>query len=209
MISSAPEFQKDWFTCPYCMKHARMSWSLVHRESDVPGIGEPRDLHIASCWLCRKYSVWYDGKLIQPQAPAVEPPNPDLAEDIQKDYLEAASIHAASPRGAAALLRLCVQKLCTQLGQPGKNLDEDIGSLVKNGLSVQIQQALDILRVTGNQAVHPGEMQLDDDAETARSLFVYINLIAESLISQPKRIQEQYQKLPQAKLEAIEKRDRL
>ena len=134
--------------------------------------------------------------------------NADLPEHIQKDYEEAKSILHLSPRGAAALLRLCVQQICISLGEPGQNLNKDIGSLVKNGLSIEVQRALDIVRVIGNNAVHPGALDLKDDKETVKSLLLLVNLIADSLISLPKRVGEMYDSLPQGAIEAIENRDK-
>ena len=130
-----------------------------------------------------------------------------MDDDIKLDFLEAAKIVDLSPRGAAALLRLCVQKICIQLGEPGKNIDTDIGSLVKKGLEPAVQQALDIVRVIGNEAVHPGQIDLRDDRDTALKLFRLINIIAEAMISRPKQIAELYGSLPPTKLQAIEKRD--
>jgi len=130
-----------------------------------------------------------------------------MPEDIRADFNEAREIFFLSPRGAAALLRLAVQKLCIVLGESGKNINDDIASLVKKGLSVQIQQALDIVRVIGNDAVHPGQIDLNDDPATAESLFELVNLIIEEKISEPKRLKEMYDKLPATKRDAIAKRD--
>ena len=80
--------------------------------------------------------------------------------DIKDDFVEAASILNASPRGSAALSRLIVQKLMSYLGGQGKDINANIAYLVKNGLEPEIQKALDIVRVTGNSAVHPGELAL-------------------------------------------------
>ena len=134
-------------------------------------------------------------------------PNRDLPEDIQRDFREAQAIRALSPRGAAALLRLCIQKLCIHLGEQGKNLNQDIGALVKKGLSPRIQQALDIVRVIGNEAVHPGTIDLEDDVDTTSTLLVLVNRIADALITQPKEEREWYDSLPESKRQAIERRD--
>jgi hypothetical protein len=130
-----------------------------------------------------------------------------MPEDIQKDYAEARSIAAISPRGAAALLRLSIQKLCKHLGEAGQNINTDIGNLVQKGLPVQIQQALDSVRISGNNAVHPGDMQLDEDPETVAHLFTMVNLIIENQITQPKGVADFFKKLPPNSVAAIEKRD--
>ena len=145
--------------------------------------------------------------MVFPKSRVAPPPNADLPDHIRSDYEEASAILSASPRGAAALLRLCIQKVCKHLGEKGRNIDADIASLVKKGLPPSLQQAFDILRVTGNEAVHPGEMDLRDDEETAAGLFSLVNIIAEKMISEPNRIGAIYKKLPEGKLQAIEKRD--
>eukprot|EP01031_Cornospumella_fuschlensis_P049643 gene49643-60771_t len=83
------------------------------------------------------------------------PPNPDLPENVLSIYNEAANIVNSSPRGALALLRLAIQELCINLGESGKDLNKDIGNLVSKGLLPDVQKALDVVRVIGNNAVHP------------------------------------------------------
>jgi hypothetical protein len=134
-------------------------------------------------------------------------PNVDLPQDIRQDYLEAREIASLSPRGAAALLRLCIQKLCIHMGEPGKDLNKDIGALVKKGLNPAIQKSLDIVRVIGNESVHPGALDLRDDAQTINRLFILINIIADALITQPKMIEETYGIIPEGKRNGIEQRD--
>ena len=130
-----------------------------------------------------------------------------MPPNIQADFEEARSIFPLSPRGAAALLRLAVQKLCAHLGEKGKNIDDDIAALVSKGLPVPIQQALDAVRVIGNDAVHPGQIVLNDERDTAESLFFLVNFIVENRISQPKHIADVYGRLPQPKRDAIERRN--
>lgn len=131
-----------------------------------------------------------------------------MPEDVLEDYEEARDIVGRSSKGAAALLRLAIQKLCKHLGEPGKNINDDIAALVKKGLPVMIQQALDSVRVVGNEAVHPGTIDLDDSPEIAQKLFVFINVIVDDRISKPKLIGQYYNTvLPQEKRNAIDLRD--
>jgi len=70
-----------------------------------------------------------------------------------------------------------------------------------------IQKSLDIVRVTGNDAVHPGQIDTDDP-ETVNQLFGLVNVIVDSMISVPKKIEGIYESLPEDKLKGIEKRDK-
>ena len=56
-------------------------------------------------------------------------------------------------------------------------------------------------------AVHPGQIDVDNE-ETVSVLFELVNLIAEHLISMPKRIGKVYSSLPQSAIEGIENRDK-
>jgi hypothetical protein len=134
-------------------------------------------------------------------------PHPEMPEDVKEDFDEARGIVTKSPKGAAALLRLAVQRLTVHLGEKGKNLDDDIASLVKKGLPPMLQKAWDAVRVLGNQAVHPGEIDLNDTPETAQALFGIVNMIVAKMIAEPKELDALYDTLPKGKLEAIEKRD--
>jgi hypothetical protein len=159
------------------------------------------------CSHCNEWSYWYEGRMIVPCEAPVPPAHVDLPTECLADYVEARSIVAVSPKAAAALLRLAVQKLMVVLGENGKNINNDIGALVGKGLPVQVQQALDFCRVVGNNAVHPGEINIDDTPEIAHNLFSMINYIVEDRISRPKQIQSLYDKLPDSARKAIEKRD--
>src|SRR5216683_5193804 len=120
------------------------------------------------------------------------PPSSDMPEDIARDFDEARDIFNRSSRASAALLRLALQKLCIHLGQSGKNLNNDIAALVQSGLSIKIQQSLDIVRVIGNNAVHPGEIDLNDNKDTVLALFDIINFIVDEMISRPNKIDRIY-----------------
>ncbi|WP_290885076.1 DUF4145 domain-containing protein [Hoeflea sp.] len=165
------------------------------------------NVNVAECYNCKDISIWIFDRLVYPQRGEAPQANPDLPEDVRRDYDEASTILDHSPRGAAALIRLGIQKLCKELGQPGENINADIKALVAGGLDPRVQKALDAVRVIGNNAVHPGQIDLRDDRATAESLFRLMNLIAEKLISEPKHVDEVYASLPAGALDAIEKRD--
>lgn len=166
------------------------------------------NIWFSTCYHCGKVSVWVHDALLWPAQHGAPAPNPDLPDDVKADYDEAGLIVTKSPRGAAALLRLAIQKLLKHLGGSGDNLNKDIGGLVERGLDARIQQALDIVRVIGNNAVHPGQIDLLDDQSAALELFGLINLIADSMITQPAKIGKLYSRLPASAREQIENRDK-
>jgi hypothetical protein len=146
------------------------------------------NVSLSECFNCNEIAIWIYDRLVWPRRGQAPLPNPDLPDDTRGDYEEASTILDLSPRGAAALLRLSIQKLCKHLGQGGANINADIAGLVKKGLDVRVQQALDVVRVIGNNAVHPGHIDLRDDRATAEKLFALVNLIAEIMISQPRHV---------------------
>jgi len=150
------------------------------------------NLSIATCKSCGNYSLWVDKEMVFPREVPIEPPSDDLSEEIKSIYNEASKIFLDSPRGSTALLRLALQMLLKQIGKEGKNINNDIKELVESGLSSKIQKALDVLRVVGNNAVHPGQINLDDNGEVALKLFKILNIIADEMITKPKEIDTLY-----------------
>jgi hypothetical protein len=160
------------------------------------------------CIHCKSMSIWHKEQMIVPDGGSAPKPHCDMPEDLQSDFNEARSIAAKSPRGAAALLRLVIQKLMVDLGESGKDINADIGNLVKKGLSPLVQKALDTVRVVGNECVHPGTMDLKDDRETAQALLQLVNIIIEEMITKPNAVAALYSSLPKPKRDAITVRDK-
>ena len=165
------------------------------------------NIHVSKCFSCGEIAIWKFKSILHPVTRHEVEPNADLPEDIRQDFEEARTILDLSPRGAAALLRLCIQKLCMHLGKPGKSIDADIASLVKDGLDGRVQRALDVVRVIGNESVHPGTIDMKDNREIAAKLFELVNHIAHDRITRPKEIDALYASLPREKLDGIAKRD--
>ena len=196
--SFSPKYHSNKFYCPYCYVYAHHKWGPagVYRGEFIQlNIGR-EDVEVSVCACCSRPSFWLSEKLIYPSIRAFPPANSDLDDNIRQIYDEAGAIAGQSPRAACALLRLAAEMLLEQLGNTG-SLNENIQKLVQNGLNERIQQSLDIVRVTGNHAIHPGKIEPDDITNT-QTLFDLINLIADALITQPKRVQAIYDNIPEA-----------
>jgi len=122
------------------------------------------------------------------KANKIPEPNEELNKDIKKIYNEAAAIFKLSPRASSALLRLCLEELLIQIEIPGKTLNERIGNLIDKRVDVYIRKACDLVRVHGNDAIHPREINMKDDDKIARRLFWLINKIAIVEITEKKEI---------------------
>lgn len=206
----APQSGLKAFTCPHCGVLARQ-YHFYSKQDLMKWVPDVRDaalfsMRYSQCEHCKKICLWRFEQMVYPNRGNAPVPNPDMSEDVKNDYEEAASIYTQSPRGAAALLRLAIQKLCVALGGKGKNINDDIKTLVANGLPEKVQKSLDVVRVIGNNAVHPGQIDTDDP-EVAGKLFVLLNIITEYMISMPTRIDNMYSELPEGATDAIEKRD--
>lgn len=145
--------------------------------------------------------------MVYPGVTAAPMPHEDMPDTVRQDYEEARQIASISPRAAAALLRLCIEKLCIALNAEGTNINAQIAYLVRQGLPPRIAQAMDVVRVTGNNAVHPGQMDDEDISGVSATLFTLVNIIVEDRITRPQMVDDIYASLPQSALAAIERRD--
>lgn len=213
-----PALKEKAFHCPHCQVLSKQQWTDAVRfvytyrnpnSTSREGTFNGTNLIAgAMCDHCNQISIWNGATMIYPQKGNVEVANQDLPQDILELYNEAGSVINISPKSAAALLRLSLQRLCKHLGEKGKNINDDIKSLVKKGLSIEVQQALDIVRVTGNYAVHPGEINFDDQPEHSIALFSLINFIAQHFITHPKMVAGMYSALPEKDRVNISNRDK-
>lgn len=208
-----PEKDQNKYTCPHCNTLSQMQCDKHHFDSDkyrtrMNELLISNELTIHRCQCCGKKILWIDDTYIYPDMVSEEA-NPDMPNSVKQLYNEAALISNKSPRAACALLRLAVDKLCLELGETDRDINKNIGALVKRGLSQDVQQALDIVRVVGNKAVHPGQIAFDvDDYATATMLMHLLNMIVTRMISEPNEINCLYQGLPESVKKSIENRDK-
>jgi hypothetical protein len=201
-----PKYDAKSFDCPHCGVYAQQDWLGLNQLPETI-YKQTHWIEITQCMHCKEHTVWDQHKLVYPISSIAPQQSPDMPEEVAADYYEARAVLAFSPRSSAALLRLALEQLCIHLELPGKNLNERIAAMVKEGLSPKVQRALDIVRVIGNNAVHPGSIDLKDDQQTALLLFELINVIVEQMITIPRMIDETYEALPQGAREQIEMRD--
>lgn len=214
----APIGPTSGFVCPYpdCRLFAVHHWGTAEsltvqlgRNSSTQRMVGSTLIVCSRCEACTQEIVFVDGRMVQPEVSEAPAPANDLPAELADDYEEAQRVLPVSPRGSAALLRLLVQKLLPLIGAQQDDINKMIGELVQKGtISKAIQQALDSVRVIGNEAVHPGTMDLKDDRQTAASLFNLINFIVEKAITEPKEVDAIFAGLPSGKLAGIVNRDK-
>ena len=209
-----PKIDLTCYTCPHCNTISQMQRDIhFFRDDDNNNTNVLNYdminnlLTIHRCQCCGKKILWIGDEYIYPDIVAEEA-NSDMPESVKQLYNEAGLIYNKSPRAACALLRLAIERLCNELGEKG-DINRNIGALVEKGLPKSVQQALDVVRVVGNKAVHPGQISFDVDVkETATMLMHLINIIVQRMISEPKEIDSLYQELPESVKQSIEKRDK-
>ncbi len=212
----APQIRSNGFNCPNCTAWAHQQWAThVYYTRADSGNVILKEYDISQCSRCGKIALWHRAAMIVPTASGAPPASPDMPADVATTYNEARNVFNLSPRASAALLRLSIEQLCHHLLPKKPDLNDAIAELVARtkqgedrGIPPAIQKALDTVRVIGNHAVHPGEIQLNDDPPTASKLFNLVNHIVEYTITIPKELTAAYDEhVPDGAKAAIEKRD--
>ena len=209
IFEKSPQFIEENFNCPHCNVLAYQNWAQVFCQ---PGrLITIKNLNITFCQNCSEYSLWKDGKMIYPIVSTVPLPNNDMPDNVKEIYKEARQIQQFSPRAAAALLRVALEKLTAHLGENSGNLNTRIGNLNKKGLPGKVINSLDIVRINSNEGgSHAGQIDLtgNDDSDIVDKLFFLVNFIVEKTITENEQIKDMFQKLPEDKKRGIANRDK-
>lgn len=195
-----PWFKGEGYHCPHCGVFAHQHWYDVTLEDDSEKSTSSAGavLSVSTCEKCSNFALWIDGNIIYPVSGKAPLPLEDMPGEIKKEFLEARSILDASPRSATALLRSALEKLISHLGEK-EDIIDNIENLKNRGLDAKFQQALHSVRMIGEEAVNPGQIDPGDDEDTALILFNLTNLIVDTLITQPRMVDEILEKLPGSK----------
>ncbi|NNA49767.1 MULTISPECIES: DUF4145 domain-containing protein [Pseudomonas] len=190
----APAFFKELFNCPHCSALSHMSWHHL-------GMNQTTLIFAARC-TCNEFTYWLplgeispiwkrhmSGRMIYPFSSVAPIPEEDMPADVKIDFEEARQVFNHSPRAAAALLRLCVQKLCQQLLGKEGNIHQLIGELVPLGLPNRVLKAFDTIRIFGNESVHPGTVNLNETPDVALALFTLLNIAVRHCITEEKELE--------------------
>ncbi|NBH03488.1 DUF4145 domain-containing protein [Amycolatopsis sp. SID8362] len=226
---SMPTFKRPRFVCPHpdCGAFAQQSWTMVVRragssgyvehtlplqfDSEVPS-GDPDDAarwYAAECGSCEQMSLWLDERMVFPSQDWLgEPAHADLPPQVADLYAEAASVAPRSRRAGAALARAAVEKLLRHLdpdAPKSASLEKRIERIIPQ-VSSRLQKQLQLVRVTGNGAVHIDDepesivlLMLDDDEGPAllEILLDTVNQLTEELITRPRVVETLFDQLPE------------
>lgn len=202
-----PAAGRDAYLCPHCHAYSQQSWSTLLTNLDKHGYSALDEWMASMCARCRQVCLWLRGQLVYPLTMVGPLPHADMPTTVHELYEEARTVSSLSRKSAAALLRLALQVLVDDLEPAKGDINSKIGELVRRGLDPQVQQAMDVLRVVGNHAVHPGQIDLDADDNLLPALFAMLNLIVEQVVARPKHVAGLFASLPPTAQAAVAKRD--
>lgn len=98
-----------------------------------------------------------DERLIYPRAPSRVPLSKEVPEEFAREYKEACTVLADSPKASAALSRRCLQRLLREKANiKPSNLANEIQEVLDSGsLPPYIAESISDIRNIGNFAAHP------------------------------------------------------
>lgn len=239
-----PALGKPAFNCPYCGAFADQQWVDIGYEVEDPegdyfqdlDMGLPLDQQVATrigetaenlswvkrstwqatqCFSCKDWAIWRGKKMVHPPLRLSGTPHPDMPDEVRELYDEAAQIAAVSTRAGAAFARVAVERLLKHLfPDTDSKLEHLIAAAKRRGVSSPVGQMLDVVRVTGNGAVHvddqPGDLVilvLDDvqGPELVSMLLQAINDLVDDLITKPQQAAKLSALIPPSVQARIEK----
>ena len=220
-----PEFKSQAFTCPHCDVRRNQSWEELyyisgedsfHASSYDSLIDNGSQIYGAVCSGCKRVSIWRNidensGEMVYPTTLFGISPVDDMPEEVLEFYNEARGVASISPRAAAVLLRVSLEKLTEHLGEKEGGLNKRIGALKKKGFPESIIRSLDCVRIIANEGgAHAGIIGLigEDGKREVEKLFWLANAIVERVISDPKNINKYFGDLPEEKKKGIINRDK-
>ncbi len=170
--------------------------------------GVPRVVLQAKCMSCDKGSLWSaaksqskdgfaifrSGRMLFPRYRKRKSLPPEAGNIAKRYYRDANAIAKISPQAAAALLRATIEALCRQiLGDKRSSLSEMIKVLQsKYHFDKEVEQAMHVLRIIGNEALHPTELNYSVRATTTtvNKLFMLVDYIVASTIVKSKLVRQ-------------------
>ncbi len=216
---SPPKFRAGSFTCPHCDAICQQIWAKCDAFGDDGSEFDP-GIFVTTCFVCEKRVIWRlvhrrsasstklyeDAEIIWPAGTGTAPPrHSDMPENVSQLYSEAASVSETSPRSAAALLRLALELLLTDLYPQATTLNGMIAAAAASGLPDQVTNMMDIMRFSGNENIHA--FRPDDGAADAATMFLLLNVVVERLIALPNQVENLFDALPEGMKEQVVKRN--
>lgn len=212
-----PYFGGEAFNCPHCGAYSGMQWGAFLERNTLKEVikkVEGYSFFYSTCFSCKRSAIWYskdeNPKIFFPREVAI-PPEENMPENVKEIYEEASLVLGDSPRAACALLRLALQELMKYLKENIQiyselklgNIENDIKKIINIGNFYQdekewLEEAMNSVRLIGNKASHPSELDINDNPEIANILFEMINFIVGEIITKPKEREEKLNKLKSA-----------
>src|SRR6516164_4962011 len=146
---------------PFVVRLKKNELTYEYQKHPQPLKVRMANLHTSNCHSCNGFALWVGGLLVFPTR---VDKTPELAEE---DVEEAAAILNKFPRGATALMRVCIQKLVPLLEDNGKALNQRVSSLVRKGLEMEAQQSIEVLQVLRSNPLRLSQLESEADKETA------------------------------------------
>lgn len=206
--------------CPHCgvrSQHKYLNKIYGRYKFEVAPISKPFNTSIQTrynsnlqgfdaiqCVSCGNYSIYYQGKMIYPIDSNVSNPNDDMPENVKIVYYEAKTVLNISPKSACALLRLALEMLLNELDISGRTLNDKINNYCNDfDSNNRLIKAFHLIRIVGNEAVHPGVIDIDDNEDIARAMFEILNEIVDETITKKNKMDAIFEYLPEEKTNSI------